>query len=160
MSFLVRAEDFHDHEGGEHPEGGTFWGNAGAGCVFYAEDTKKICIQKRSPHVKEPGTWGTFGGAIEEGETPVEGLKREIQEETSYKGTKKIVTLNVYKNGNFSFHNFVVRVPKEFKPKAEPEHAWETSGHKWTTIDKLPKPLHFGMKNLLPSLEKYLEENP
>ena len=45
----------------------------------------KFLLQHRSKHIERwPGYWGFFGGGIEAGETPEEGLRREIQEELSY----------------------------------------------------------------------------
>ncbi|MBN1916080.1 NUDIX domain-containing protein [Candidatus Dojkabacteria bacterium] len=41
----------------------------------------KILIQDRTGH--KPPPWGFFGGSIEEGETPIEGLIRETLEELS-----------------------------------------------------------------------------
>lgn len=46
----------------------------------------KLLLQHRSEHLERwPGYWGFFGGGIEEGETPEEGLKREIHEELGYR---------------------------------------------------------------------------
>ncbi|ACK65642.1 NUDIX hydrolase [Rippkaea orientalis PCC 8801] len=36
------------------------------------------------PTILYPGHWGLFGGHLEEGETPEEGLKRELMEEINY----------------------------------------------------------------------------
>ncbi|ACK69066.1 NUDIX hydrolase [Gloeothece citriformis PCC 7424] len=36
------------------------------------------------PHIACPGQWGLFGGHLEPGESPIEGLKRELQEEIHY----------------------------------------------------------------------------
>jgi 8-oxo-dGTP pyrophosphatase MutT (NUDIX family) len=144
---LVAAHDLYTDESGR------FWGNAGAGCVFQAEDTGRLLLQKRSPYVNEGNTWGTWGGAIDPGEDPEEALEREIEEETGYRGPKKMRLLHVYKDGNFHFSNYLVTVPTEF----EPRHSWETSGHVWTTLDALPKPLHFGFVALLPTLRKAIE---
>ena len=134
-------------------ESGRFWGNAGAGGVFLAEDTGRLLLQKRSPYVNEPGTYGTWGGAIDPGEDPKEALEREIEEEAGYRGPKKLRLLYVYQDGKFRFSNYLVTVPSEFEPK----HSWETSDHVWTTLDDLPKPLHFGFTALLPYLKKAIE---
>jgi 8-oxo-dGTP diphosphatase len=46
----------------------------------------KVLLQLRDdiPHIPWPNTWGTFGGQIEEGETPEDAMKREIREELMY----------------------------------------------------------------------------
>ena len=42
-----------------------FWGKQGAGCIILAKDTGRICLPHRSQYVEQPGTWGTWGGAID-----------------------------------------------------------------------------------------------
>ena len=46
----------------------------------------KILLQLRDnkPGLPYPDCWGTFGGQIEEGETPEEAIRREIKEELNY----------------------------------------------------------------------------
>lgn len=129
-----------------------FWGSAGAGCIPYCTSTKRICIQLRSGLVDEPHTWGTFGGAIDGNEIPVEAARRELQEEAGYRGSVKLKKLSTFRKGDFEFHNFLARVPEEF----EPRHSWESSDHRWCTLDDLPSPLHFGFKAVLPSLRAEL----
>jgi 8-oxo-dGTP diphosphatase len=38
-------------------------------------------LRDNRPDIAAPGTWSLFGGMIQEGETPVETIKREIAEE-------------------------------------------------------------------------------
>lgn len=49
----------------------------------------KILLQLREdkPSVDFPGTWSTFGGALEDDETPLEALQRELMEEIEYEVT-------------------------------------------------------------------------
>ena len=46
----------------------------------------KVLLQLRDniPVIPWPDCWGTFGGQIEEGETPEEAIRREIREELMY----------------------------------------------------------------------------
>jgi 8-oxo-dGTP diphosphatase len=46
----------------------------------------KLLMQLRDdfPHILLPGHWGLFGGHLELGETPEEGLRRELLEEINY----------------------------------------------------------------------------
>ena len=46
----------------------------------------KILLQLRDDKsgIDYPGTWSTFGGHLDEGETPLESLKRELLEEIEY----------------------------------------------------------------------------
>jgi len=40
-----------------------------------------VLLSHRSPHVQASGTWSTFGGAIDDGETPWHAAVRETSEE-------------------------------------------------------------------------------
>ena len=129
-----------------------YWGRTGAGGLFVARSTGRILLQRRGPHVLQPGQWGTWGGAVDRDETPERALVREIGEEAGYHGGYRLIPLHQYRDHDFTFHNFLIEIPDEF----EPTHSWETSGHLWTTLDELPSPLHFGFQALLPSLRAML----
>ena len=129
---------------------GKFWGNKGAGCVFYAKDNKKILLAFRSKRVNEPHTWGVWGGAVDGKETPIAAVKREVREEAGYQGKFELKPIFTYEKGDFRFYNFLAIVPSEFTPKLD----WETEDFGWFSLNKLPTPLHFGLKALLPYLQK------
>jgi len=46
----------------------------------------KYLMQLRDdiPHIPYPGVWGLFGGHLDPGEEPGQGLKRELKEEINY----------------------------------------------------------------------------
>lgn len=129
---------------------GKFWGNEGAGGVFFAKDTGKYLLNFRSSHVNEPHTWGVWGGAIDGKETPDEAIRREIREETGYTGSFTAKKVFTYTNGDFKYHNYIIEVPKEFTPELD----WESDDFGWFSLDKFPVPLHIGLKALVPYLQK------
>ena len=56
-------------------------------CGLLIENSEQqVLLQLRDdiPDIPWPGTWGTFGGQVEDGETPLEAIEREIREELSY----------------------------------------------------------------------------
>ena len=61
------------------------WGIYGAaGVVFVfstADEHSRVMLQKRSAFAHEGGTWSCAGGALDLGETPIEGALREASEE-------------------------------------------------------------------------------
>jgi len=122
-----------------------FWGRQGAGCLIVAKSTGRILWPKRSKAVLEPGTWGTWGGAIDPSEQPKKAALRELKEECGYVGKVIIKPLLVFKSGSFSYHNFLTVVPEEFKPRLD----WETEKAEWRKLEDAPKPLHLGLKALL-----------
>lgn len=123
-----------------------FWGESGAGCIIMSKDSGRILIPLRSKKTREPGTWGTWGGAIDENETPKETVMREVYEEAGYVGVKKIIPLHVFKHeSGFKYYNFLVLVENEFNPTIN----FETKDWDWFYIDNLPSPLHFGLKGIL-----------
>jgi len=123
-----------------------FWGRRGAGCVIMARDTGRFCIAHRSNRVEQPGTWGTWGGAIDEGEDPAQAVRRELAEEAGYTGAMRLVPLYVFKHrSGFTYYNFLAIVEQEFRPKLD----WETQGWDWVEYGAWPNPLHPGLKAVL-----------
>ena len=65
-------------------DGHVRWGLFGAaGVVFVVDegDGPRVMLQRRSAFAHEGGTWSCAGGALDEGETPLEGGLREASEE-------------------------------------------------------------------------------
>lgn len=122
-----------------------YWGKAGAGALIVARSTARILFNHRSENVMEPGTWGTWGGAIDPEETPLEGVEREIREETHFNGNIRLIPLYVFRDGSFSYHNFMGIVDDEFHPDLN----WESQGYEWVEFGDWPSPLHFGARKLL-----------
>lgn len=62
--------------------------------ILLYDKEKRILLQHRSDDAKRlPGYWAFFGGGIKPGETPLEAVKREAQEELNYtlKNPKKVL---------------------------------------------------------------------
>jgi len=147
--FLTEAEVYTD-------ESGKYWGNSGAGVIFYCKKTGRILLARRSLAVNEPHTWCGIGGKIDQEETPQQAAKREVQEEARVIGSYKLKLFYIYKDEDFKFYNFIVTVNKEFKPKITSEidkFIWCD----YSDIKSLPKPLHFGFKYLYSNLKKIIK---
>lgn len=140
MSTLIDYKTFFEQE-----ETSKYWGSKAAGCIFLAKDTGRLLLAHRSNKVDyESDTWGTWGGKVDHGETLLQTVNREIQEETGYEGITKIHPLYVYRDENFEYHNFLVIVPFEFVPQLN----WENDNSMWVEFGQWPSPLHFGLKKL------------
>jgi 8-oxo-dGTP pyrophosphatase MutT (NUDIX family) len=124
------------------------WGTQAAGGVYIAQDTGRVLIGFRSSDVLKPHTWGTFGGAMDEGEDAATAAQREMKEETGYSGPMEMKLVYVFEKGTFKYHNFAVIVPAEFKPRLN----WENDDAEWFEPGKWPSPLHPGMDQLLSRL--------
>ena len=117
----------------------------GAGCLFYSLATKRYLFLLRN-RSKYSGTWGLPGGKIEEGESIVDGLYREIDEEMGSVPTfHKTIPIETFTSDDyyFNYHTFLVTVSDEFIPQLNEEHR----GYAWVDIADHPKPLHPGVWN-------------
>ena len=132
-----------------------FWGTIGAGILPFSKKTDRFLLTLRSEFVKEPETWGTWGGKLDDMETndPREAAKIEFKEESDYSGKIKLIDAYIYKkkddNGNviFKYYNYIGIIDEEFEPVLD----WETSDYKWLTVEELYniEPKHFGLDALL-----------
>jgi len=116
-----------------------------SGALFYAKSTRRFLLLQKA-HGKHEGTWGLVGGTNITGETPWQGLQREIVEEIgSLPDIKKTIPLETFVSNDtvFNFHTYLCVVDSEFVPVLSDEH----QGWAWATIDHAPKPLHQGLRN-------------
>lgn len=111
-----------------------------AGIFFYSKNTGRYLYLLRTDS-KNP-SWSIPGGKIEKQETLLEGVERECLEEIGYFNLDlKLIPIQKFTNGNFTYHTFFCEVENEFIPKLNNEH----SGYAWVREDSYPKPLHPGL---------------
>ncbi|NQW00789.1 MAG: NUDIX domain-containing protein [Rhodospirillales bacterium] len=112
-----------------------------------AETTGRFLIAHRAEGTLQPHTWGTWGGAIDRGETPEQTVLRELKEEAEFTGeTKEILPLYVFEHhSGFRYNNYLVVVAEEFEPILN----WEMKHFGWFDFGGWPDPLHFGLERLL-----------
>ncbi len=119
-----------------------------AGAIFLARNSKRVLLNFRSTTVSRPSTFGFWGGKVDEGETIVSGLSREIKEEIGFiPRYEKIYPLDVYcaPDGQFRYYSFVIIVEREFVPRIN----GESDGYMWCNLSKFPKQLHVGARLIL-----------
>jgi len=117
------------------------------GALIYSIATQRYLFLLRQ-NGKISDTWGIVGGKIEPGETILQGLTREIQEELGGEiSDAKIIPLEKFTSDNkrFTYHTFLIRVDDEFVPVLNGEH----KGYCWTGILDCPRPLHPGLEKTL-----------
>lgn len=116
-----------------------------SGALFYAKTTGRFLLLQKAEG-KHAGTWGLVGGTNVTGETPWQGLQREITEEIgSIPKIIKTLPLETFVSNDrvFNFHTYLCVIETEFVPILSDEHsAWA-----WSTVDRAPKPLHQGLRN-------------
>jgi 8-oxo-dGTP pyrophosphatase MutT (NUDIX family) len=121
------------------------------GALLLANKTKRTLFLLRDNDTHS-NTWGLVGGRVEEDESVIEALHREIKEEIGYSlHLNKTIPLELFKSddGNFEYHTFVCLIDDEFIPNLSDEH----KGYCWCAVDSFPKPLHPGLYSSLNNVE-------
>lgn len=128
-----------------------YWGRAGAGSVVYSMSTGRILVSMRSEAVLEPGTWGTWGGAVDPDEDLQEAALRELWEEAGIASGSVIEVHSSFRfvdqEAGFFFQNFLVVVGEELEPQIN----WESAGYAWVLPGELCSELHPGLQAFLGS---------
>jgi len=113
------------------------------GVWFYAINTQRYLYLMRDDP-KHPNTWGLPGGRMEPGETMIESIKRECDEELgAMPDYIKLVPLEKFTTADqhFAYHTFFCTVSKEFVPLLNHEH----TGWAWLASGIWPRPMHPGL---------------
>ncbi len=114
------------------------------GVLIKCTETDRVLLLLRNDKGEDPNLWSMVTGGIDEGESILEGLKREVNEEMSidpniinYKFIEKIYI----SEKNMDFHYFQGFTKSEFLPKLDHENL----DFKWCDKDDLPSPLYPGI---------------
>jgi len=112
------------------------------GALIYSKNTKRYLFLLRNR--KFSGSWGLVGGKVEQDESAINALHREMFEEIQYSVTddNKFIPIETFTSDdeNFKYHTYLVVVDNEFLPILNDEHR----GYCWVEIKDVPKPLHPG----------------
>ena len=111
-----------------------------AGVFFHSQKTNRFLYLLRTD--RQNPSWSIPGGGIEKDETLLGGIKRECMEEMNYSPIDmKLIPIQKFTNGNFTYHTFFCQVENEFMPTLNDEHC----GYAWVRSGQYPKPLHPGL---------------
>ncbi len=121
-------------------DGSRRWGRFGAAGVLVryvdAEQTPWYFVARRSEHCHRGGTWAVPGGALDEGETPLEGALREFAEEIGVDLPElDVVAVHEDGHGGWSYWTHLVDIPERFDPPVT--YNWETADARWVRGDEL-----------------------
>jgi 8-oxo-dGTP pyrophosphatase MutT (NUDIX family) len=120
-------------------DGTARWGRFGAAGVLLRHtngDDVAFFLALRSLHCHRGGTWAIPGGAMDEGETPLEAALREFSEEVGpLTASYEIVQMHEDDHGGWSYWTVVLDVDHRFDPP--PVHSWETDDARWISRDEV-----------------------
>jgi len=92
---------------------GTRWKKGEYGlvaCVWVYDGKGNILLTRRAPEKSGAGTWENSGGAVKAGETSLQGVVRELYEETGIKADPKdFELLGTEKDKNTHFDHYCVK---------------------------------------------------
>lgn len=108
------------------------------GVLIFCPSTKRVLLVRRSSESDSPKTWALISGGIEENETPLRSIKREILEELQYDPNKIFYRFISIESEYNHFYFFQGLVDEEFTPILNDEN--EEYG--WFDKDSLPHPLY------------------
>lgn len=115
------------------------------GAIFVSSKTHQVMLNLRAEYKSHPLEWSLWGGMLNHGEHPRDGLLREIKEEMALMpNIDKIYPFDIYrsKDNNFEYHSYVIVVGEEFIPVLNRESA----GYCWVKLGHWPKTMHSGAR--------------
>ena len=141
-------------------DGHVRWGVYGAaGVVFVVreDDGPRVMLQMRSAMAHEGGTWSCAGGALDEGESVLDGALREATEEVGDLPAGDVTLLGRYAfepATDWSYVTVVVEVAERFGDSMN----FETDAVRWFAPDEVDAlPLHAGFASAWPHLRAIIE---
>lgn len=140
-------------------DGSRYWGRFGAAGLLAYDPERGVLLQHRVDWSDHGGTWGIPGGARHEGESALDGARRESLEEAGVPldATDPYYT-HVLDRGGWTYTTVIAEVVRSFEARiTDPEsHALE-----WVPLDEVEQyPLHPGFAASWPILRPLLAPRP
>lgn len=132
--------------------------------VFFCHDGRgNFLLGKRSQKCRdEQGSWEAGAGQLEFGESPEEGVLRELSEEYCCQGVIEaelppvsLVREHEGKKTHWIAHPFFIRIDPAEVRIGDPDSIDECS---WFRLDSLPTPLHTGFQTLLSLYQEHFRK--
>ncbi len=141
----------------EAPGGQRYWGRFGAAGLLAVDPDRGVLLQHRVAWSHFGGTWGLPGGALHQGEAPIDGALREAQEEAGVPdGAVRPIFTSVLDLDVWAYTTVVAAVEVPFDPViSDPESV----ALEWVPLDEVETlPLHPGFASSWPTLRRLLAE--
>lgn len=141
----------------ESPDGRRYWGRFGAAGLLAHDQQRGVLLQHRVGWSHFGGTWGIPGGAIQQGETAVEGALREAAEESGAPRASLVLQrTSVLDLGIWRYTTVLAAVHEPFEPVIADAESLEL---RWVPIaDVEALPLHPGFDGSWQALRAMLAE--
>ena len=112
--------------------------NKYGGVLLICEKTNNFLLLKRSKESSYPKTWSIVSGGIHKGEKPLEGIKRELEEETGINDKNIRYEFFEHQNQLIPYFDFYIGYcDEEYVCRLDNENI--DCG--WFNLENLPKPL-------------------
>jgi len=140
-------------------DGHVRWGRFGAAGVLFVvdgDDGAHVMLQLRSGFAHEGGTWSCSGGALDFGESPLDGALREACEEVGIpEGPLTLLGQYVFEPADdWTYTTVVIGLESRFGDSQN----FETDAVEWVHVDQVHKrPLHSGFAHAWPHLREIVE---
>ena len=141
------------------PDGAKYWGRFGAAGLLAVDEVRGVLLQKRVEWSHHGGTWGIPGGALHEGEAPIDGALRESHEEAAVpSGSVRPLATLTYELGFWRYTTLLATVETPFEPQITDAESLEL---RWVPVDEVEDlPLHPGFAAAWPRLRRLLNVRP
>ena len=105
-------------------------------CVWVYDGKGNILLTRRAPEKSGAGTWENSGGAVQAGENSLQGVTRELFEETGIAAEQTAFELlGSVRDGNTHYDHYCVKAPVPLEQiRLLPG---ETDGVQWASFDQV-----------------------
>lgn len=125
------------------------------GLLLYCLNSGRIFLMKRSKSTSFPGVWGCISGGIEQGESDLDTIAREMIEELGLdliENIKDLDLIQTKENSSIIFKQYLGYVDEEFKPT---EYFPNRENEIWSWVDlyNLPVPIYKDLIGIIQTLK-------
>lgn len=117
------------------------WGRHGAaGLLLTDAERTGVLLQQRSSFVHHGGTWALMGGAVEEGESPIEAALREAYEEEGL-DLRSVTPLRTFvgtEHADWTYTYVLAETLRPADPVVTSGDSWESDGARWFDLEAVP----------------------